>query len=95
VAAAVFGQIGNSQRNGLPWRTNGYGLAREDHLAGVGRGDAKKDARQLGSPGADQARQADDFAGTQVKRHPMHARRRTAYLFERSTLPPVGPATSG
>jgi hypothetical protein len=67
VAAAVFGQIGNTARDGLLWRTGVYPLAVEEEFPGVGGSDAKENAGQFRASRADKTGEADNLARTNIE----------------------------
>src|SRR5216117_425439 len=49
VPAAVFGHAGNTERDGLLWRTDRDTLAVEEDFAGVGGSDTKQDTGEFGA----------------------------------------------
>ena len=71
VPAAVLGNVGDPQRDGVRRRVDRHRPAAEPDLARVGRRQAEEDPRQLGPARADQPGQAEDLAGTDAasRRH--------------------------
>ena len=61
--AAVFGNVGDAERDRAGRAIDGDRRAAKQNLPPVGGSEAEKNAGQLGAAGPDEAGEADDFAG--------------------------------
>ena len=86
VAAAIFGDVGDSQGGRARRRIDRHGPAAEPDLTRVGGRQAEQDARQLGPARADQPGQPEDLAGPNAQADVAHTRGTAAQV-----LAPRGP----
>src|ERR1041384_4044828 len=61
---------------------NADAFAIENHFAGIGWRDSEENAREFGSPSANQPSQPDNFTRTKVERDVMQTGKFTAEIFE-------------